>query len=76
MGGPQETGEVVLLMDSAYESNATQELAQQLDFMLVVPSNPKRCQPHKLDKALCCRRNEVERMFRRLKVWRQVIHPL
>ena len=72
MGGPQEAGQVALLMDSAYEGNATQELAQQLGFVAVVPSNPKRRQPHKLDKALYRRRNEVERMFRRLKAWRRV----
>ena len=72
MGGPQEAGEVALLMDSAYEGNATQELAQHLGFVAVVPSNPMRRQPHKLDKALYRRRNEVERMFRRLKAWRRV----
>ena len=72
MGRPQEAGEVALLMDSAYEGNATQELAQRLGFVPVVPSNPKRRQPHKLDKALYRRRNEVERMFRRLKAWRRV----
>jgi len=42
MGGPQEAGEVALLMDSAYEGSATQELAQHLSFVPVVPSNPKR----------------------------------
>ena len=73
MGGPQEAGEVALLMDSAYEGNATQELAQQLGFVPVVPSNPKRCQPDMLDKSLYCRRNEVEQMFRRLKAWRRVL---
>jgi transposase len=72
MGGPQEAGEVALLMDSAYEGNATQELAQRLGFVPVVPLNPNRRQPHKLDKALYRRRNEVERMFRRLKAWRRV----
>ena len=60
MGGPPEAGKVALLMDSAYEGNATQELAQQLGFVPVVPANPKRGQPHKLDKVLYRRRNEVE----------------
>ena len=36
MGGPQEAGEVALLMDSAYEGDATRELAQQLGFVPVV----------------------------------------
>ena len=72
MGGPQEAGEVALLMDSAYEGDATRELARQLGFVPVVPPNPKRREPWELDKALYRRRNEVERMFRRLKAWRRV----
>jgi len=59
-------------MDSAYEGDATRELAQQLGFVPVVPSNPQRRQPCQLDKALYRRRNEVERLFRRLKAWRRV----
>ena len=72
MGGPQEAGEVALLMDSAYEGDATRALARQLGFVPVVPPNPKRREPWELDKALYRRRNEVERMFRRLKGWRRV----
>ena len=72
MGGPQEAGKVALLMDSAYEGDATRELAQQLGFVPVVPPNPQRREPWELDKALYRRRNEVERMFRRLKAWRRV----
>ena len=70
--GLQEASEVALLMHSAYEGHATQALAQQLGFMPVVPPNPKRRQPHKLDKALYRRCNEAERVFRRLKAWRRV----
>ena len=72
MGAPQEAGQIALLMDSAYEGDATRELAQQLGFVPVAPSNPQRRRPCKLDKALYRRRNEVERMFRRLKAWRRV----
>ncbi|CDS48666.1 hypothetical protein [Polaromonas sp. CG9_12] len=35
MGGPQEAGKVALLIDSAYEGDATRELAQQLGFVPV-----------------------------------------
>ena len=45
MGGPQEAGAVALLMDSAYEGDATRELAQQLGFVPVVPPNPQRKEP-------------------------------
>jgi transposase len=72
MGGPQEAGEVVLLMDSAYEGDATRELAQALGFVPVVPPNPQRKQPWSLDKPRYRSRNEVERLFRRLKAWRRV----
>ncbi|MGL4190158.1 MAG: IS5 family transposase [Sphaerotilus sulfidivorans] len=72
MGGPQEAGEVLLLMDSAYEGDATRELAEQLGFVAVVPPNPQRKQPWTLDKQSYRRRNEVERLFRRLKAWRRV----
>ncbi len=72
MGGPQEAGVVELLMDSAYEGQATRELAQQLGFVPVVPPNPRRKQPWVLNKRSYRRRNEVERLFRRLKAWRRV----
>ena len=70
--GHQDAGDVALLMDCAYEDNATRELAQRLGFVPVVPPNPQRRQPWALDKALYRRRNEVERLFRRLKAWRRV----
>jgi transposase len=72
MGGPQEAGQVELLMDSSYEGQATRELAQQLGFVPVVPPNPRRKQPWVLNKRSYRRRNEVERLFRRLKAWRRV----
>ena len=70
--GHQDAGDVALLMDAAYEDNATRELAQRLGFVPVVPPNPQRRQPWPLDKALYRRRNEVERLFRRVKAWRRV----
>lgn len=72
MGGPQEAGEVALLMDSAYEGDATRELAEELGFVPVVPPNPQRKRPWALDKLRYRRRNEVERLFRRIKAWRRV----
>ncbi len=69
--GPHH-GQVAILMDSAYEGDATRELAQRMGFVPVVPPNPKRRQPWGYDKTLYRRRNEVERLFRRLKAWRRV----
>ena len=39
---------------------------------VVVPPSPTRREPWPLDKARYRRRNEVERLFHRLKAWHQV----
>ena len=57
---------------SIQEDNATRELAQQLGFVPVVPPSLQRRQPWALDKLRYRRRNEPERLFRRLKAWRRM----
>lgn len=69
MGGPQQAGTVARLMDCADEGHAPRELAENLGFVPVVTPRPKRQQPWALDRSLYRRRNEVERLFRRLKAW-------
>jgi len=61
-----------LLMDCAYEGDETRQLALDLGFIPIVPPNPQRVAPWKLKKALYKRRNEIERMFRRLKAFRRI----
>ena len=61
-----------LLMDCAYEGNETRQLALDLGFIPVVPPHPKRLEPWRLKKALYRRRNEIERLFRRLKAFRRI----
>lgn len=61
-----------LLMDCAYEGNETRQLALDLGFIPVVPPNPQRLHPWKIKKAWYRRRNEVERLFRRLKGFRRL----
>jgi transposase len=61
-----------LLMDCAYEGNETRQLALDLGFIPVVPPHPSRVEPWKLKKALYKRRNEIERLFRRLKGFRRI----
>jgi transposase len=61
-----------LLMDCAYEGNETRQLALDLGFIPVVPPNPQRVQPWRLKKELYRRRNEIERLFRRLKGFRRI----
>ena len=70
--GPQKAGAVALLMDGAYQDNATREVAQAMGFVPVMPPSPTRCEPWLLDKAQYRQRNEVERLFHRLKAWRRV----
>ena len=56
-----------LLMDRAYEGNETRQLALDLGFIPVVPPMKTRIEPWEYDREMCKRRNEVERLFRRLK---------
>ena len=59
-------------MDRAYEGDETLQLARELGYLPVVPPNPKRRVPWKYDRVLYRRRNEIERLFRRLKAYRRV----
>ena len=59
-------------MDRAYEGNETRQLAQDLGFTPVVPPNPNRLAPWEYGKELYKKRNEVERLFRRLKSYRRI----
>ncbi len=59
-------------MDCAYEGNETRQLALDLGFIPVVPPNPQRLEPWRIKKALYRRRNEIERLFRRLKGFRRI----
>lgn len=54
-------------MDRAYEGNATRALVVELGCTPVVPQNPNRKGPWEYDKTLYKHRNEVERLFRRVK---------
>ena len=47
-------------------------LALDLGFIPVVPPNPQRLQPCKIKQGWYRRRNEVERLFRRLKGFRRI----
>ena len=59
-------------MDRAYEGNETRQLALDLGFTPVVPPNPNRLEPWEYDRLMYRRRNEVERLFRRLKGFRRI----
>ena len=59
-------------MDRAYEGNETRQLALDLGYTPVVPPLRTRIEPWDYDRQLYKRRNEVERVFRRLKGFRRV----
>jgi transposase len=70
-GGPVPEG-CYLIMDSAYEGDETLRLARQLGYIPVVPPNPNRLALWEYDRIIYRRRNEIERLFRRLKGYRRV----
>ena len=59
-------------MDRAYEGDETRDLAEAMGFRVVVPPRANRREPWDYDRELYKRRNEVERLFRRLKGFRRV----
>ena len=61
-----------LLMDRAYEGDATRQLALDLGYVPVVPPKQNRLTPWEYDRAMYKRRNEIERLFRRLKGFRRI----
>ena len=61
-----------LLMDRAYEGNETRQLALDLGFIPVVPPLSTRISPWEYDREMYKRRNEIERLFRRLKGFRRI----
>ena len=70
-GGPAPP-DCRLLMVGAYEGDETLRLARQLGYTPIVPPNPNRVDPWELDRVAYRQRNEIERLFRRLKSYRRV----
>ncbi len=62
----------VLLMDRAYEDDATRQLIRERRFRPVVPPKRNRCAPWQYDRQLYRRRNEIERLFRRFRGFRRI----
>ena len=63
---------VYLLMNRAYEGDETRALAEELGYIPVVPPKSNRKNPWDYDKQLYKQRNQVERLFRRLKRFRRI----
>jgi len=65
-------GGLPLLMDRAYEGDETRPLVLDLGMIPVVPPQSNRVRPWAYDRALYKKRNEIERLFRRLKGFRRI----
>ena len=61
-----------MLMDKAYEGDETRQLVLDLGMVPVVPPKSNRIDPWEYDRALYKKRNEIERLFRRLKGFRRI----
>ena len=69
--GPMPKG-LPMLMDRAYEGNETRQLVLDLGMIPVVPPKSNRLHPWDYDHAIYKKRNEIERLFRRLKGFRRI----
>jgi transposase len=69
--GPMPEG-LPMLMDRACEGNETRQLVLDLGMIPVVPPKSNRLDPWEYDRELYKKRNEVERLFRRLKGFRRI----
>ena len=61
-----------LLMDCAYQGDETPHLVLDFGMIPVVPPKSNRITPWQYDRALYKKRNEIERLFRRLKGFRRI----
>lgn len=59
-------------MDKAYEGDETRQLVLALELTPVVPPKSNRLNPWEFDREIYKKRNEVERLFRRLKGFRRI----
>ena len=63
---------VSMIMDRAYEGAETRQLVLEMGFTPVVPPRQGRVSPWQYDRIMYRRRNEIERLFRRLKGFRRI----
>ncbi|SFM73271.1 Transposase DDE domain-containing protein [Shimia aestuarii] len=61
-----------MIMGRAYEGDETRQLVLDLGMVPVVPPKANRLIKWDYDRAIYKRRNEVERLFRKLKGYRRI----
>jgi transposase len=70
LGGPDRP--MHLIMGRTYDGDETRQLALDLGFTPVVPPKSNRITAWEYRKEIHKRRNEIERLFRRLKGFRRI----
>lgn len=63
---------IPLVFDRAYEGDSTRQCIAKCGFESVVPPKSNRLKPWIYDKIIYKQRNEIERLFRRLKSFRHI----
>ena len=61
-----------MVMDKAYEGDGTRQTVLDLGMIPVVPPKSNRLDPWEYNRELYKKRNEIERLFRRLKGFRRI----
>ena len=61
-----------MIMDKAYEGNETRQTVLDPGMIPVVPPKSTRLDPWEYNRELYKKRNEIERLFRRLKGFRRI----
>ena len=61
-----------MIMDKAYEGDESRQLVLDLGMIPVVPPKSNRRDPWGYNRELYKKRNEIERLFRRLKGFRRI----
>ena len=61
-----------MILDKAYEGDQTRQTVLDLGMIPVVPPKSNRLDPWDYNRQLYKKRNEIERLFRRLKGFRRI----
>lgn len=61
-----------MIMDKAYEGDETRQTVLDLGMIPVVPPKSNRLDPWEYNRELYNKRNEIERLIRRLKGFRRI----
>jgi transposase len=61
-----------LIADKAYDAESLRRWLKARRIKAIIPSTATRTKPYPLDRRIYRRRNQIERLFCRLKNWRRV----